>query len=72
MSYLQSGFDFIIGLGGPAMMLFVLTILAVAYRANFGKSLEGGIRMAIALTGMSSIITLLTNAFGPALNAFVD
>lgn len=72
MSYLQSGFDFIIGLGGPAMMLFVLTILAVAFRAPFGKSLEGGIRMAIALTGMSSIITLLTNAFGPALNAFVD
>ena len=72
MSYLQQGFNFVIGLGGPAMMLFVLTILAIAFRAPFGKSLEGGLRMAIALTGMSSIITLLTNAFGPALNAFVD
>lgn len=66
-----AGFNFFIGLGGPAMMFIVLAILAFAFRAKLSKSLEGGLRMAIALTGMSSVISMLTAAFGPALDAFV-
>lgn len=72
INVLEKGFNFFIGLGGPAMMFVVLTILAIVFRAKVGASIEGGLRMAVALTGMSSIISLLTNAFSPALNAFVE
>ncbi|AYW44730.1 PTS transporter subunit IIC [Tetragenococcus koreensis] len=68
---LENGFNFFIGLGGPAIMFVVLTLLGVIFRAPLSKSIEGGLRMAIALTGMSAVISLLTEAFGPALNNFV-
>lgn len=54
------------------MMFIVLTILALFFKVPLGKSIEGGLRMAIALTGMSAVISLLTEAFGPALNNFVE
>ncbi|WP_281177366.1 PTS transporter subunit IIC, partial [Tetragenococcus solitarius] len=69
---LEKGFNFFIDLGGPAMMFIVLTILALFFKVPLGKSIEGGLRMAIALTGMSAVISLLTEAFGPALNNFVE
>lgn len=69
---LDSLFNGFIGLGGPAMMFIVLTLLALLFRVKFISAVEGGLRMAIALTGMSSIISLLTSAFGPALNQFVE
>lgn len=65
-------FNSFIGLGGAAMMFIVLTILAIAFKAPIPKAIEGGLRMAVALTGMSAIISLLTEAFGPALNNFVS
>ena len=68
---LNNGFNFFISLGGAAMMFVIITLLSLAFRVSFSKSIEGGIRMAIALTGMGSIISLLTSAFGPALDAFV-
>lgn len=68
---LENGFNFFIGLGGPAIMFVVLTLLGIVFRAPLSKSIEGGLRMAIALTGMSAVISLLTEAFGPALNNFV-
>lgn len=69
---IHDGFNFFIGLGGAAMMFFVLTILAICFGVRFSKALEGGLRMAVALTGMSAVITMLTNSFGPALEAFVE
>lgn len=69
---LNAGFNFFIGLGAPAMMFVVISLLSLAFKVSFSKSIEGGIRMAIALTGMSAIISLLTGAFGPALNSFVE
>ena len=49
-------FQGFIGLGGPAMMFIVLTLLALAFRVRLPKALEGGFRMAIALMGMISVI----------------
>ncbi|WP_018665401.1 PTS transporter subunit IIC [Heyndrickxia acidiproducens] len=68
---LDEGFRFFIHLGAPAMMFFIITILSLCVGVSISKSIEGGIRMAIALTGMSAIISLLTSAFGPALQSFV-
>lgn len=69
---LQKGFSFFIGLGGPAIMFIVISLLGIIFRAPISKSLEGGLRMAVALAGMSAIISLLTESFGPALNKFVS
>ncbi|MEX2784053.1 PTS transporter subunit IIC [Streptococcus sp. H49] len=72
LNIINTLFNSFIGLGGAAMMFVVLTILALFFGAKPSKALEGGLRMAVALTGMGAIISLLTEAFAPALNAFVD
>ena len=64
-------FQPIINLGGPAMMFIVLTLLAVMMKVKLSKAIEGGIKLAIALTGMGGVIGILTGAFTPALQAFV-
>lgn len=64
-------FNSFIGLGGAAMMLIVMTLLGVLFGVELRKSLEGGFKMAIALTGMGAVISLLSNTFSPALQAFV-
>lgn len=65
-------FNWFIGLGGSAMMFIVLTLLALVFRVKLSKALEGGLRMAVALTGMGSVISLLSSAFAPALSQFVE
>lgn len=52
-------------------MLIVLTILAMVFGVKFTKALEGGIKLAIALTGIGAIIGILTGAFSESLQAFV-
>lgn len=71
LNIINDGFNFFIGLGGAAMMFIIITLLSLAFKVSISKSIEGGLRMAVALTGMSAVISLLTSAFGPALNAFV-
>lgn len=61
----------IIDLGAAPIMLIVLTLIAWAVGVKFFRALEGGIKLAIALTAIGSIIGLLTNAFQPAVEAFV-
>lgn len=65
-------FNGFIGLGGAAMMFIVLTLLALVFRVKLAKAFEGGLRMAMALTGMGAIISLLSSAFAPALKQFVE
>lgn len=61
----------LIELGAPATMFLVLSILAILMKVKPGKAIEGGIKLAIALIGMGSVIGLLTDAFTPALKDFV-
>lgn len=70
-SQLNNIFQWFIGLGGPAIMFVIITLLSLGFKVKFSKALESGIRMAIALTGMTAAISLLTDALGPALNDFV-
>jgi Phosphotransferase system, galactitol-specific IIC component len=69
---IQDFFNFVIGLGGPALMFIVIFILSLVFGVKFSKAFEGGLSMAIALTGMSAIVSLLTSSFSPALNDFVE
>lgn len=72
LDIINSGFNYFINLGGAAMMFIIITLLSLLFKVSISKSLEGGLRMAIALTGMSAVISLLTSSFGTALNAFVE
>ncbi len=60
-----------IQLGSGVVMLIVMTVLAMAFGVKFTKALEGGIKLAIALTGIGAIIGILTGAFSESLQAFV-
>ncbi|MDT3994149.1 PTS transporter subunit IIC [Mammaliicoccus fleurettii] len=71
MKTINDMFEWLISLGGPAIMFIIITLLSMVFGVKFSKSLESGIRMAIALTGMTAAISLLTNALGPALKDFV-
>lgn len=70
-SAMNSGFTAFISLGAPAMMFFIITLLSLLFRVKLSRALEGGILIALALTGMGAVITLLTGAFAPALTQFV-
>lgn len=61
----------LIDLGAAPIMLVVLTLIAWAVGVKFTRALEGGIKLAIAITAISSVIGLLTTTYQPALNAFV-
>lgn len=71
-SQMNTYFTAFISLGAPAMMFIIITLLSLLFRVKISKALEGGILMAVALTGMGAVITLLTGAFAPALNKFVE
>lgn len=64
-------FEPIIDLGAAPMMFIMLTLLAVIMRVPAGKAMEGGLKLAIALTGMGVVIDILTSQFSPALQNFV-
>lgn len=62
---------FPIQLGSGVVMLIVMTGLAMIFGVKLTKALEGGIKLAIALTGIGAIIGILTGAFSESLQAFV-
>lgn len=62
----------LIDLGAAPLMLIVLTVIALIFRVKFSKALEGGIKLAIALTAIGDIIGLLTTAYQDALQRFVE
>ena len=64
-------FQPIIDLGAAPMMFILLTLLAVVMRVKVSKALEGGLKLAIALTGIGAVIDILTGNFAPALQDFV-
>lgn len=62
----------IYGLFGPiAIMLISLVIISCIVGVKFFKAFESGIRLAIALTGISVIIQLLVQVYKPALILFI-
>ncbi|OHX70714.1 hypothetical protein BIV17_01570 [Streptococcus agalactiae] len=56
-------FDPVIHMGSGVVMLIVMTGLAMIFGVKFSKALEGGIKLAIALTGIGAIIGILTVLF---------
>lgn len=71
IKFANSIFQPIIDLGAAPMMFILLTLLAILMRVKVSKALEGGLKLAIALTGIGAVIDLLTSNFAPALQDFV-
>ncbi|KNE22255.1 PTS galactitol transporter subunit IIC [Virgibacillus pantothenticus] len=71
IKFANSIFQPIIDLGAAPMMFILLTLLAVLMRVKVSKALEGGLKLAIALTGIGAVIDLLSGNFAPALQDFV-
>lgn len=71
INFFNSIFQPIINLGAAPMMFIILSLLAIALRVKPGKALEGGLKFAIALTGMGAVINLLTVTFSGPLQQFV-
>ena len=59
-------------MGGPIIMLIILTVWPLLFGVKFSKALEGGIKLAIALTGIGAIIGMLNGAFSASLAKFVE
>lgn len=64
-------FQPIVNLGAAPMMFILLSLLAILMRVKVSKALEGGLKLAIALTGIGAVINILTGNFAPALEDFV-
>ena len=60
IEFANAVFKPIIDLGAAPLMTVILTIIALCFRVKFTKALEGGIKLGIALTGISAIINILS------------
>lgn len=72
IEFANAVFKPIIDLGAAPLMTVILTIIALCFRVKFTKALEGGIKLGIALTGISAIINILSTTFSGAMTDFVD
>ncbi|MCO7124633.1 PTS glucitol transporter subunit IIA [Sporolactobacillus shoreicorticis] len=72
IEFANSVFKPIMSLGAPPLMFIILTVLALCLGVKWTKAVEGGLKLAIALTGISAIINILTSAFSKALTQFVE
>lgn len=72
IQFINDFFKPILEMGAPIIMLIVLTLLALLFGVKWSKALEGGIKLAIALTGIGAIIGMLNGAFSESLAKFVQ
>lgn len=63
ISFANSLFKPLIDMGAATIMLIVLTLIAVLFRVKFTKALEGGLKLAIAITAIGNVMNMLTTAF---------
>ncbi|MDY3005585.1 PTS galactitol transporter subunit IIC [Anaerococcus porci] len=54
------------------LMMIVLTLISVLVGVKFSRALEGGIKLAIAITAIGAIMGILTTNFSQALQQFVE
>ncbi|CQR45938.1 Galactitol permease IIC component [Paraliobacillus sp. PM-2] len=64
-------FSPLISLGAAPMMFILITLFALLMKVKFSRAIEGGLKLAIALTGIGAVINILTGNFAPALKDFV-
>lgn len=59
-------------LGGSVLVMIVMFVLGLVFRAGFSKSLRGGIYTGIGLAGLNVIVNQAVAQLTPAIQAFSD
>lgn len=72
ISFANAVFKPLIDLGAAPMMTIFITLVSVLLGVKFSKALEGGIKLGIAIAGISAVISVLSGAFSSALTQFVE
>lgn len=71
IQFANSLFKPLVDLGAAPLMFILLSLLAMLMRVKPSSAIEGGLKLAIALTGIGAVIDILTGNFAPALKDFV-
>ena len=69
MQIIQGAIGWFLGLGSSLIVLFVLTILGLAFRVGAAKAIRGAITTAIGLSGLFLVVNLIVSALQPAVQA---
>lgn len=64
-------FDFITGFGANVMMPIIITLLALALGAQFGRALRAGITVGIGFMAINLVIGLMLQYLGPAAEGLI-
>ncbi len=71
LQYLQTGVNWVLGLGATVMLPIILTIFGMILGQGFGKSFRSGLTIGIGFVGINLVVGLLFSSIGPAAQAFV-
>lgn len=66
MDTIKGIFDFITGFGPSVMMPIIITLLAMALGASFGRALRAGITVGIGFIAINLVIGMMLQYLGPA------
>ena len=69
---LRSGVDFILGLGAPVLMPFLILLLGLVFRQGFAKSLRAGLTVGVGFVAIGLVVNLLIDVVGPKAMAFAN
>jgi PTS system galactitol-specific IIC component len=70
MDALSSAVTYILGLGAPVMMPIIITLLGLALRQGFIKSLRAGLTAGVGFVAIGLVVGLLIDVVGPNAMAF--
>lgn len=69
MELFESVINYILDLGSAVFVPLIILVLCLAVGMKFGKSFQSALTLGIAFTGMSMVISFMSNAVGPASEA---
>lgn len=72
IEFANTVFQPLMNMGAAPLMTIILTFLALLFKVKPSEALEGGLKLGIALTGISAIIDILTSQFSETLQRFVE
>lgn len=72
MSFIQTGVDYILGLGVSVMMPIIITVFGLFLGQGFKKSFRSGITIGVGFVSINLIVGLLLGSVGPATTALVQ
>jgi PTS system galactitol-specific IIC component len=72
MGSLDSAVRYVLDLGAPVMMPFIMTLLGLALRQGFARSFRAGLTVGVGFVAIGLAVGLLVQVVGPRAMAFAD